>query len=450
MKKIVFFCLMVACALLQPLMAQAQQGIISTVVGTGVAGDTGDGGLAINALLNGPSGVAVDGAGNLYIADTYNNQIRRVDPSGYIFLVAGTGTGGSLGDGGLAENAQLWSPIGIAIDRTGNQFIADVNNHKIRRVDALTGIITTVAGNGTAGFSGDSGLAINAQLNFPIDVIIDNLGNLYIIDTENGRVRKVNATTGIITTIAGNMMGYFGGDSGLAINAQLQKPRYGIFDAIGNLYIADTYNNRIRKIDAVTGIITTIAGGGSTGIGDGGLAVNAQLNFPCGLSIDGFGNLYISDNSNFLIRRVDAITGIITTVVGNGTFGYNGDGISAISAELNFPNSIAMDSSNNLYIADFHNNRIRKVIGPLRVGETSMGSSEVLLYPNPATEVLMLQTNERVYNTCTISNSIGQVLLQQSISSTQTTISVKGLATGLYFIKCSGEQGSIVRKFVKQ
>ena len=333
-------------------------GTITTVAGTGVSGFSGDGAAAVNAQLDLPYGVALDGSGNLYTADTYNHRIRKVDSSGTITTVAGTGVSGFSGDGAAAVNAQLYLPFGVALDGADNLYIADYINHRIRKVDS-SGTITTFAGTGAIGSSGDGAAAVNAQLYSPFAVAVDGSGNLYIADSSNHRIRKVDSS-GTITKIAGTVGGGFSGDGAAAVNAQINFP-YGVaLDGSGNLYIADSTNNRIRKVDS-TGTITTVAGTGVGGFsGDGGPAVNAQLNFPYGVALDGAGNLYIVDAYNHRIRKVDS-SGTITTVAGTGASGFSGDGAAAVNAQLNLPFGVALDGSGNLYIADTYNHRVRKV-----------------------------------------------------------------------------------------
>ena len=267
-------------------------------------GFSGDGGPAVQAQLSWPEGVAVDGGGNLFIADTLNRRIRRVDANGTITTLVGTGYIGYSGDGGPAVEAQLFSPEGVAVDGAGNLFIADRDNHRIRRVDA-NGTITTIAGTGKNGFSGDGGPAIEARLRSPYGMAVDGAGNLYIADRDNHRIRRVDAN-GTITTFAG--VGERGllvlGDGGPAVEAHLSWPEGVAVDGAGNLFIADTVNHRIRRVDA-NGIITTIAGTGRSGFsGDGGPAVKAQLYDPRGVAVDGAGNLYIADAGNRRIRKV--------------------------------------------------------------------------------------------------------------------------------------------------
>jgi uncharacterized protein (TIGR03437 family) len=332
---------------------------IHTVAGNGGYGYSGDGGSATTAEVYHPAGVAMDPAGNLYIADTDNQRIRKV-ANGIITTVAGNGVLGFGGDNGPATSAQFWSPQGVAVDSAGNLYVADTNNSRIRRVS--NGVITTVAGNGASGYTGDGGPAISAQLNQPMGgVAVDSAGNLYIADTDNDRVRKVS--NGVITTFAGNGTYGFSGDGGLATSAQLFNPLGVAVDSAGNLYIADSDNNRVRKVS--NGVITTVAGTGPTNWtssvgtfgGDNGPATSAQLNYPEGVAVDSAGNIYIADIGNDRIRKV--ANGVITTVAGNGTLGYSGDNGPAISARLAQPYGVAVDSAGNIYIADAGNNRIR-------------------------------------------------------------------------------------------
>jgi len=350
-------------------------GIITTVVGSctsvSCSGSfSGDGGLANAAGLNHPAGLAFDGEGNLYIADTGNNRIRKVDGSGIITTVVGNGLAGFAGDGSVATSAELSSPSAVAVDAAGNLYIndgvagnnyfPDSGNHRVRRVD-VSGIITTIAGSGSAGFSGDGGAATNAQLNYPSGLAVDGGGNLFIADRGNNRIRMVG-TDAKIATVAGN--GWHGviGDGNTASLAMLDSPRGLAIDAAGNLYISDTLDDRIRKVDA-DGIITTVAGIGNdpmvSGTGDGEPANGAHIISPEGIAVDAGGNLYIADGT---VRKVDA-SGIITTVAGNSTMGpgYSGDGGPATIAQLSDPQGVAVDAAGNMYISDTGNNSIRKV-----------------------------------------------------------------------------------------
>ena len=362
--------------------------IITTVAGTtaGIGtfsncGYNGDGVAATSATLNVPAGVAMDAAGDLYIADGLNFVVRRVDATTHmITTVAGTpGVAGFSGDGGAATSAKLNCfssfglcdpfvdlPFGIALDGAGNLFIADSGNNRVRRVDATTHMITTVAGGGL----GDGGPATSAVFGEPTGLAASPAGDIFIGDNANQRVRKVLASTGAISTVAGSGVEGFSGDSGAATSATLGSANALIRDSSGNLFFSDgTTNSRVRRVDAVTGLITTVAGGGTgcaaqtDAVGDGCPATSAALSTPTGLALDSAGNLYIADTGNNRIRRVDAVTAIITTVAGTGTAGYNGDGIAATTAQLSNPRDVTFDDSGNLYIADAANHRVRVVSG---------------------------------------------------------------------------------------
>jgi sugar lactone lactonase YvrE len=337
---------------------------ITTVAGNGGTSLAGAGGPATSAQVGYPDGIALDNAGDFYFSDTANNVVWMVSAkTGIASVVAGDGIAGSTGNGGPATNAELWSPKGIAVDSAGNIYIADSSNNVVRKVAEATGLITIFAGNGQAGNPdglGDGGLATSAQLSNPFSLAFDKVGNLYIADTYDNRVRMVSASTGIITTVAGN--GNFGplGDGGAATSAAVEEPDALAFDLAGNLYVATPQVGRIRKVATGTGIITTIAGNGVEGSsGDGGPATSAEI-APNGLAVDAAGNVYFSDYPN-AVRVVVASTGKIMRVVGNGYYGYSGDGGSATVAGLADPVGIAFDSAGNLFIADNGSSRIRKV-----------------------------------------------------------------------------------------
>lgn len=372
--------------------------IITTVAGNGTPGYSGNGGAAVQAQLNTPYCVSFDVNGNMFIADFYNNSIRKVDINGIITTVAGNGTQGFSGDGAAATSAQLNRPTGVAVDAAGNIFIADYNNQRIRKVD-FNGIITTIAGTGVIGFSGDGGSATAAQFHNPVDIALDNSGNIYISDNLNHCIRKINAG-GVISTFAGigGGQGYFG-DGGLATAATMDHP-YGIFmDASGNLLITDAGNARIRNVNS-SGIISTVAGNGSFGFsGDGGLATSAQLATALDVTEDAFGNMYIADYGNQRIRKVAA--GIITTVAGNGTQGYNGDGGAATDAQLNYPVSIATTANGDFFIADEFNHRIRKVTVPPGLPSISITDKSVT-EGNSGTTLMKLKVTLSSASTSTV------------------------------------------------
>ena len=339
---------------------------ITTIAGTGTAGYNGDGILATNAQFNGVQGLVLDPAGNIYAADISNNRIRKITVStGMISTIAGTGTGGYNGDGILATAAQINIPSALAFDNNGDLYFTDRSNSRIRKVTIATGIISTVAGTGSAGYNGDGIAATAAQLNNPNEVSFDVNGDMYIADWFNNRVRKVNRSTGIISTIAGTGTAGYNGDGIAATVAQINGPCGITFDNAGNIYIAEYGGARVRKITIATGIISTIAGTGSFGYnGDGISATSAQLNGCAYIKFDAAENMFIGDGSNNRVREIIKSTGIINTVAGTGTLGFNGDGIPATTAQLNRPFFILFDQPKcNMYIADYYNNRIRLVSG---------------------------------------------------------------------------------------
>ena len=354
----------VAAAQAQPV-AQAQHesevtrsSIITTIAGNGIAGGSGEGVPALEATLNAPASLAIDIAGNVYVADAFNHRIRRVAPDGVITTVAGTGEAGSDGDGGQARDARLRRPLGVAVDAAGALYVADTYNHRIRKVTAA-GVITTVAGMGEAGFAGDGGSGAAAMLAYPTGVAVAADGALYIADTGNHRVRKL-AADGTITTVAGTGAAGFNGDGGPAALARLNSPRDVAVTDDGALYIVDRENRRIRLVDA-DGLIRTVAGTGSSGFnGDRGDATQATLRAPYGVALDSRGNLYIADTFNHRIRKVTPAGGI-TTVAGSERFGFSGDGWPAGQAALHYPLGVAVDIAGNLYVADTFNHRVRKV-----------------------------------------------------------------------------------------
>ncbi|MBN8722511.1 MAG: SMP-30/gluconolactonase/LRE family protein [Acidobacteria bacterium] len=339
-------------------------GVITTVAGNGTAGFSDDGSPAISASLNTPEAITLDGAGNLFIADSLNSRVRRVDAiTGLITTVAGNGSYSFSGDGGLANVASLNQPSGVAVDSKGNVFIADTENHRIRKVDAQTGVITTVAGSGVSGFLGDGGQATQARLSRPKGLTIDQNGNLLITDTFNFRIRQVDLSTNLISTIAGNGQSQFNLDGIAATNASLNFPNTIAIDAIGNLYIVDTFNFRIRKVDSKTKVITTVAGTGNPGLAvDNVLATDAGLQLALGVAVDGTGNLFIADAEiNYRVRRVDAVTKMITSIGGIGSRSSGGDGFLATQANLSNASGVAIDRQSNIFIADPDNYRIRRI-----------------------------------------------------------------------------------------
>lgn len=335
----------------------AQQ-IVNTYAGTGTGSYSGDGGAAISATIDNDVTIGSDTLGNIYIADYLNNRIRKIHIStGIITTVAGNGTAGYSGDGGSAISAELNGPSGVWSDQAGNIYIADRNNNCVRLVNT-SGVIKTIAGSSSAGSSGDGGAATAATLNNPGRVFVDASGNVYISDRNNYKVRKVN-TSGIISTFIGTGTAGYSGDGGAATAAEINTPFMVKADASGNIYLADLSNYRIRMVNS-SGTITTIAGNGSAGYsGDGGAATAAAINGPYGFTFDATGNMYIGDNSDSRIRKID-LSGIITTFAGVGYAGYGGDGGPASAAVFYEPSDFVI-IGNDLIIADQLNNRVRAI-----------------------------------------------------------------------------------------
>jgi sugar lactone lactonase YvrE len=406
--------------------------LIKTVAGNGSSIDSGNGGLATNAGLNIPDGVALDSLGNLYISDSGSGTIRKVNASGMITTYAGKGSVGlPAGDGGPATNASIRNPNGVAIDAAGNLFIADNSGGQVRKVNAA-GIISTLAGNRQSGFSGDGGPATNASLENPTDVAADSSGNVFIADSGHGCVRKVD-TNGFITTVAGTGTNQpFSGDGGAATNAGLSTPKSVAVDFSGDLFIADTSHGTIRKVDT-NGIITSVAGIGSTGsfAGDGGPATNATFSAPVAVKVDAAGNIFILDSSYGRIRKVDT-NGIISTVAGKGNFtGFTiaGDGGPATNALFNQAVALVLDAVDNIYIADSLYDRVREIYVSPTLSLTNVSLTNAGSYTLTVTSP---------YGTATVNQTvaIGLAPLQYTLPiSNKVTFQFTGKAVAKYVLQ---------------
>ena len=424
------------------LSATAQYKRIVTLAGKGGIGDySGDGYAATNAFFHGPEAVSVDKVGNVYIVDFLNFRVRKVLIStGQVVTFAGNGTPGNNGDGSSAPSAEM-NPQGVAADMRGNVFISDATHSVVRKVNTL-GIISTYAGTGAFGWSGDGGLAIHARLKAPSGLFTDNRSNLYICDAANHVIRKVD-TFGIITTIAGNDTAGYSGDGGPATDARLDSPYAVTVDRFGDLFIADYKNNVIRMVDAATGSIATVAGTGAHGYtGDNGLAINATLDNPRGIAVDTALNVYISDANNNVIRKVDA-AGTITTAVGNGYPGFGGDLGDPLGANLFNPYGIALDTFGSLYIADANNQRVRKVYNiTLGVHDVSQGTT-VTAFPNPVNNqinITGLSINDRV----AVYDLTGRPVTDVWTATTNgaQAFAISHLAAGMYVLQVTGSDGN--------
>ena len=418
---------------------------ITTIAGNGLENLSGDGGPADSAALSYPTGVAVDTNGNVYIGDTYNHRIRIVNTAGTINTYAGSSGPSYAGDGGPATAARFAFPNGICIDTSGNLFIADESNSRIRVVNTRDTVFT-FAGNGFPGYSGDGSAAIAANLSSPMCVAADNKGNIYIADGSNYRIRMVNAS-GIISTIAGNGTNGNTGNGGPADSAEMGMPISVAVDHKGNVYFCDFVNSVVRVINSA-GIINGFAGNGTSGYsGDHGPATAAKLFGPAGLAIDSDGNVFISDGGNNVVRKVDTF-GIITTYAGDGEQGFSGDGGLANAAELNNPYYLTIDKWNNLYIADNGNNRIRKVT-PIPASIAALSVQSILnVYPNPSNGNVSIHSSSKAAAAhISIYNTQGQ----QVYSTTQNTSDIElslSLPDGCYTLKYTTKNECRVQQLV--
>ena len=342
----------------------------------------GDGALATNAFLDRPVSLAMDASGNLYVGEQRAHRVRRIDArTGVIATILGNGTAGSSGDGGPATRARTNYPK-VALDRHANIYVGEVDGYRIRRIDARSGIITTIAGTGVRGFSGDGAAATAAKITRPFGLVIDGDGHLYFTDTEVNRVRRIDARTGIITTVAGTGRYEFGGDGGPATAASLARPHVLAIDKDGNLIIGDTFNQRIRRVDRATGIITTIAGAGYRGTsGDNGPATAATFVYFGGLAYDTDGNLLVSGVGDHRVRWIDARTGVITPFAGTGRWESSGDGGPALEASFHPALEMAVNARNDVFVVDGYGGRVRKIDARTRIVTTVAGSKAPTSHP---------------------------------------------------------------------
>jgi len=418
--------------LFAPLLSTSQ--VITTVVGDGRSFYAGDGGTASKASISTPGGIYLDKNGNIYIADTKNAKIRKVSTNGIITTLAGWGFSGMSGDGGPATAAKINNPEGIVIDKSGNIIFSDRFNNRIRKIDTA-GIITTIVGTGVAGYTSDDTLAIHSRLHSPCGLALDDDDNLYIADRNNHRIRKVNKD-GVISTIAGTGKPIIAGDGGPAVLASVNRPNDVEVTPDGELIIADTYGNAVRKIKK-DGTIVSIAGigDGQFGFGgDEGIVGQSRLFYPSAIAIDKTGNIYVADQNNNRIRRID-VTGAIKTVAGNGGPVSNGDGKLAVEASIATPQSLALDEAGNLYIGE--TNKIRYLYL-----KDYKNEAKITFMPNPCykstTVFLSSMYGEMV--TINIYNTQGQ-LISTTEGPTNRNITLEFASSGIYNVIAVSKHG---------
>lgn len=439
MKRIfsLFFCALTAISF----NADAQYRKIITIAGTGgTGGYGGDGFTATAGTFNGPHNVAVDNTGNVFIVDYFNFRVRKIKKTtNTIVTFAGNGISGNSGDGTAATNGEI-NPQGVTTDFRGNVYIADNVHNVIRKVNNLN-IISTYAGTGVQGYFGDNGSALSAEFNAPFGLACDRRGNLYVADAGNHVVRMID-TFGVITTIAGDGNAGYSGDGFGALTARLDSPYAVAVAPSGAVIIADHNNNVVRVVDA-SGIINTLAGNGVYAYsGDGGLAINASFKYPTGVAVDTAGNVYISDSYNNVIREVDA-TGVINTVVGNGWPGFGGDLGGPLGANLFHPYGVAVDTFGSIYIADANNQRVRKVYTTtVGVGNDPL-EEEPEVFPNPFYDNISVSDLHKGDKVCMYD------MTGRAVSETWTVANdgdqyfhIGEVATGVYLLRISDAQGN--------
>lgn len=416
---------------------------VSTFAGypsaTGVFCGTTDGtGTASRFCV--PNGIAIDASGNIFIADTNNHTIRKITPAGVVSTFAGeAGVIGNINTTNILFPAQFYNPNGVAVDNSGNVFVADTNNNKIRKITPA-GWVSTFAGSGTAGST--DGVGTTAKFNSPTDIAVDASGNVYVADKNNHTIRKITPSS-VVTTLAGTP-GIFGSADGLGSNAGFYFPSGIAVDSNGNIYVADTSNSTIRKITS-SGLVSTIAGSAGLQGSTNGLGSLARFRLPTGLTVDASGDIFVTDTFNHTIRKI-TLSGIVSTLIGStGTSGST-DGNSTL-ARFFAPQGIVIDNFGNMFIADTNNSRIRKITG-IPLGNTNFEFQfNIKLYPNPATSLLYIQSlNNSILDKVCIFDLTGKKILEQTKNTNQ--IDVSNFIKGMYLIEIFSGEDKIVNKLI--
>ncbi|HTB31164.1 MAG TPA: T9SS type A sorting domain-containing protein [Bacteroidia bacterium] len=436
--------------------AMAQPGIINTVAGDGLAGFAGDGTSAITAKFDTMQFIAVDDSENIYVADAQNNRIRKVyKTTGIIATIAGTGTPGWTGDYGAAVHAEIYYPVAIALDNASNIYFTDNGNGIVRKITKSTGVINTIAGDGNGGNTGDDSLATKATFLSPEGIAVDNAGNVYVGDAGNNRIRVIRSDNNIYAYAGSGAKGY-AGDGGPAIAAEMNTPLGITVDNNGNLYIADWLNDVVRKVDN-SGNITTFAGiaGNNAATNATGPATAVPISSPTDVKCDVSGNVYISDVGTSIIREVNVSTNIGVAVAGNTISGFGGDGGQALAAELQYPLGVAVDNSSNIYIEDLLNFRVREVNSYIVGIENILASGKFAVYPNPANSNLTIVFPDNYNasnNALEILDVTGRSIVNSplTIHNSQMSVDVSTLPSGMYFIKIGNGNSSQLEKFIKE
>ena len=422
-------------------------GIVNTFAGGATTG-FGDGGSAINSEFTGAAWAIRNTAGDMFISDALAARIRKVSTAGIISTYAGTGMVGFSGDGGPASAANIGSPYSMDFDRAGNLLFVDALTDVVRKIDT-SGNIRTIAGTpNVSGYTGDGGLATASTLNTPANLKVDRYNRIFICDMANQCIRMID-TSGIITTIAGTGFAGYSGDGGPATNAQMMSPQGIVFDTLGNLYFCDAGSTVVRKVNT-SGTISTIAGNGSWGYsGDGGPATDAKLSFPCALAIDSAGFLYISDCSNNCIRKIDG-SGNIHTVIGTGVAGFSGDGGPASAAKLNGSYGITLDKNGNMFIGDWNNHRIREVIYNVGLIPVDIQGESLELFPNPAKSDISILIHSAIDQvvSVTITDIAGKCWAIRKVPTNQSTSINFDVPNGIYLFSTQIAEGPVSKKIL--